>query len=98
MKKIIVILLAVLFLITGCNTNLNTPTKRVEEFFSKYQMLDATILSRLDKIVSNDLTLDDEEKEEYKELIKKQYQNLSYKITDEKVEKESAKVYVEIEV
>ena len=37
-------------------------------------------------------------KEKYKDLLEKQYQNLSYKIKDEEIEKDTATVVVEIEV
>ena len=38
------------------------------------------------------------QKEEYREIIKKQYQNLSYKIKDETIDGDIANVEVEIEV
>ena len=36
MKKILVFFSIALELITGCSTNMNTPTAKVEEFLSKY--------------------------------------------------------------
>lgn len=96
MKKIILLVIG-LFLITGCNDMMNTPTRRVEEYLGKYQILDSTVLTQLDDVVdSSDYS--DEYKEEYKELMIKQYQNLSYKIKNEQTNGDNATVIVEIEV
>ena len=97
MKKIIYGLL-IIFFITGCNMDMNSPTKRVEEFFLKYQQLDSDVLTSLDNTVSNDNSMDDEQKKEYIELMKKQYQNMSYKIKDEDEKDNGAIIYVEVEV
>ena len=49
MKKIFVCLITILFItFTGCSTNINnTPTKKVEEFFNRYQTLDSKVISEL---------------------------------------------------
>jgi hypothetical protein len=101
MKKIIVFLLA-LFTVTGCscgNTKLtnDTPTKKVETFFSNYQTLNDDVLTQLDEVVDKE-DFTDEQKEEYKELIKKHYKNLTYEIKDEVIDGDNATVTVEIEV
>lgn len=98
MKKFILCILVLLFLLSGCTTTEYTPTKKVEEFMAKYQNLDSEVLSQLDKIVASDKSLTDNQKKDYMALMKRQYQNLSYKITDEKIEDDSANVIVEIEV
>lgn len=98
MKKIFLTIILFLVTITGCTTTTNTPTKRVEDFMSKYQALDSDVLSQLDRVVSNEATMGDDQKKEYTSLMKKQYQNLSYKIKDEKIEEETATVTVEVEV
>ena len=97
MKKKILMLAAALVLLTGCNDMMNTPTKRVEEYLGKYQILDSTVLTELDDVVDNS-NYSDEYKEEYKELMIKQYQNLSYKIKNEQTDGEVANVIVELEV
>ena len=96
MKKIFM-LLVVLLIITGCNDMMNTPTKRVEEYLGKYQILDSTVLTELDAVVDNS-SYSENYKKEYKELMIKQYQNLSYKIKNENVDGNQASVIVEIEV
>lgn len=98
MKKILLFLIAGLLLFTGCNNNMNTPTKKVEEFLGKYQSMDSEVLAQLDNVISNDSTMSDEQKKEYQALMEKQYQNLSYKIKDEEIDGDKATVDVEIEV
>lgn len=96
--KISVSLFLVLLLFTGCGNMANTPTKKVEEFLGKYQSMDSEVLAQLDKAVSTDASMSDEQKKSYRALMEKQYQNLSYKIKDENVTGDTATVDVEIEV
>lgn len=88
----------VLFFIVGCGNMMNTPTKKVEAFLSKYQTQDEKVLTQLDEVVDSAGTMTKEQKEKYRDLMKKQYQNLSYKIKDETEDGDSATVEVEIEV
>ena len=96
-KKIIIFGSILLLLFTGCTTN-NSPSKKVEEFMSKYQSMDSEVLTQLDSVVSSEATMSDEQKKEYKALMEKQYQNLSYKIKNENIDGDRATVDVEIEV
>lgn len=96
MRKILLLLVS-LILVTGCNDMMNTPTRRVEEYFGKYQILDSTVLTELDEVVDNS-DYSEDYKEEYKELMIKQYQNLSYKIKNEQTDGDNATVIVELEV
>lgn len=100
MKQIkkVLLMVIVLFLVVGCGNMMNTPTKKVEEFLSKYQTQDKTVLDQLDEVIDDAGTMVDDQKKEYRELMKKQYQNLSYKIKDETEDGTSATVQVEIEV
>ncbi len=97
MKKIIIGMLS-LFLLVGCGNMMNTPTKKVEEFLSKYQTMDDKVLSQLDEVIDTAGTMTKDQKEKYRELMKKQYKNLSYKIDDETEDGNHATVKVEIEV
>ena len=97
-KKIIVILSLLVMLVTGCGNNMSAPSEKVEEFLGRYQSMDSNILTQLDNVISNDETMDDTQKKDYKTLMEKQYQNLSYKIKDEKIDGDEAEVLVEIEV
>lgn len=101
MKKYGKIVLGFLFLlvvVAGCSNTMNTPTSKVEEFFSKYQNMDDDVATQLDQVLKDDTTMSDEQKEKYKALMEKQYQNLSYKIEDETINGDNATVDVEIKV
>lgn len=96
MKKIIYLLI-IIFLISGCNYNYNTPSKKVEDLLKKYQNLDEKILRELDYKVDN-YYLNNDQKVKYKGIIEKQYSNLDYEIINEIIDGNEAKVNVEIEV
>ena len=102
MKKIISILLLLvgsILLITGCESNLmNTPTKKVETLFNNYITLDKKVLDDLDETMLSETIMTNEQKDEYREIMKKQYQNLAYEIKDETIDGDLATVEVEIEV
>lgn len=97
MKKIIVIVLGIL-LFTGCEDVMNTPTKRVEEFLGKYQTMDSEVIDDLESVLEANPYLNDESKKAYEKALKRQYQNLSYKVKDEIFNGSNATVEVEIEV
>ena len=98
-KKLVVFLSLLVMFVTGCgNDNMNTPTSKVEEFLGRYQSMDSEVLTQLDNVISNDTTMDDDQKKDYRTLMEKQYQNLSYKIKDEEIDGDEAEVLVEIEV
>ncbi len=98
MKKLLISLSLVIILLTGCGVKMNTPTAKVEEFFGKYQSMDSSVLAQLDSIISNDAMMNDEQKNDYKAIMEKQYQNISYKIKNEEINGETATVTAEIEV
>ena len=98
MKKVIIVLSLLVLFITGCGNTMNTPTDKVEEFLGKYQSMDSEVLTQLDKVISNDTSMSDEQKRDYQALMEKQYQNLSYKIKEEDIDGDEARVLVEIEV
>ena len=100
MKKIFLYLFVVLglFTLTGCNTMMNTPTKKVEKLLSMYQTKDEEVLKQLDDVLLTETILDTNLKDRYRELMKKQYGNLSYQIKNETIDGDTAIVEVEIEV
>lgn len=97
LRKVLLVIIA-LVIITGCGNMMNTPTKKVEEFLSKYQTQDKEVLDQLDTVIADAGNLTDTQKEEYRKLMKKQYQNLSYKIKSETEDGNNATVVAEIEV
>lgn len=100
MKKLskVLFVCAILFLVVGCGNMMNTPTKKVEDFLSKYQTMSEDVLSQLDTVIEEAGNFTEDQKEEYRDLMKKQYQNLSYKIKDETEDGDNATIEVEIEV
>ena len=91
------ILLLFVFLLVGCSYN-NTPSMAVESYLSRYQNLDRDVLNQLEVILDSNSNMTKKQKKEYKSLLQRQYQNLSYKITNEEVNNNKALVDVEIEV
>ena len=97
MKKILVFILSI-FLLTGCNNLMNTPTKIVENLLSKYQQQDTEVLTQLDDTLREETLLNNEQKDRYRNLMTKQYKNLAYTVKDETIDGKTAVVEVEIEV
>lgn len=101
MKKVGKVVLCFGFLLlflAGCSTTMNTPTSKVEEFLGKYQNMDDDVTVQLDQVLEEDNSMSDEQKEKYRSILEKQYQNLSYKIKNEDIHGDEATVDVEIEV
>ena len=97
MKKILLILFGLVFII-GCANLMNTPTKKVEYLLSKYQGNDEEVLKQLDETLLKDMVLTTEQKERYKNIMKRQYKDLTYTIKNEAIDGKTAVVEVEIEV
>lgn len=87
-----------LLFLAGCGNMANTPTQKVEEFLGKYQTMDEDVITQLKQVLSDDQTMNDEQKDKYRALMEKQYQNLSYKIENEDIDGDKATVDVEVEV
>ena len=98
MKKIFLAVIVSLFILTGCNNLMNTPTKKVELLLGKYQKLDDEVLTQLGDSLLADTVLTKEEKEKYKDLLERQYKNLTYTVKNEAIDGKTAMVEVEIEV
>lgn len=98
MKKIIGVLLLSLLILTGCKSSMNSPTNAVEKYLNKYQNLDGEVTTQLDNVISSDVSMSDEQKKDYKDLMLNQYRNLSYKVLNENVNGDEAEVEVELEV
>lgn len=47
MKKIILFII-ISFFVLDCDNLMNTPTKKVEEFFNKYQTIDNKVVEQLE--------------------------------------------------
>ena len=95
-NKFLIILLLGITILTGCQLS-NNPTSKTEAFLSDYQMLEDNIPINYTNLIK-DTNLTADEKEEYENLIKKQYRNLSYEIKEETIDGNNATVIVEIKV
>lgn len=99
MKKFLLVgsvMYVMLLIVSGCSLS-NTPTSKVEELFSKYQMLDNDITSEIDDLLNTE-SLTNEQSNRYRKIIESQYKNLSYEIKDETIDGDNAVVTVQIEV
>ena len=94
MKKVIILL--VVFLLTGCMMG-NSPTSLVENLFNKYQMLDNDIKDEINTMLESQ-NLSSDQIIRYRNLLERQYKNLSYEIKNEEIDGDKAVVTVEIEV
>ncbi|NLL44952.1 MAG: hypothetical protein GX247_04745 [Mollicutes bacterium] len=99
MKKFLS-LIGIIILLTGCDLSkmYNTPTKQAEMFLSKYQSLDKEVMDDLDYVIGGEINLNEEQRNKYRNIMKKHYQDLVYNIKDEEVNGDIATVIVEIEV
>lgn len=95
-KKIFLFLILLMFFITGCELS-NNPTSKVEELLGKYQKLDDSIAIIYGDL-SNEENLTNDQKDRYKKLIEKQYEDLSYEIKEEKIDGDNAVITTQIEV
>lgn len=88
----------IIFILVGCDLN-NTPTSKVEEKLSNYQMLDSSIdVNEKISFFANGDNLTDVQIEKYRKIIEKQYKTMSYNIKNETIDGDSAVVEVQIEV
>lgn len=97
MKKFLLSLLVII--LTGCSLNMgNTPSKKVEDYLNKYQTLDSEVLNDLESTLSLDTTITNNDRDKYREFMKKHYQDMKYEIKDETIDGDNATVEVEITV
>ncbi len=98
MKKLLIFLFAFILILTGCGKNeTNTPKGEVQKLFSDYTSLSSDVLIQLDSVMASE-NLTESQINIYKDVIKRQYKDLKYKITDEVVTNDKAVVTTEIEV
>ena len=96
MKKALCLLLVVM--LVGCDLFISSPTKRVEHFLNNYQSLNSEVISQLDYKIDNQELLTEDLKALYKDIMQRQYKDLTYVIKDEKIDGNKAIVTVEVEV
>lgn len=94
MKKIISLLVLVL-IISGCGNN--TARNAVESYMKKYKTLDSEVLVDMENTIKKE-NLSNEQEEKYRDILKKQYKDLSFEILEEEYDNEVSYVTVKIEV
>ena len=100
MKKFLKVFLVMFFAITlvGCSCMQMTARSRVEEFLDQYRNLSANVLGDLDEVVDAEADLNEEQKEKYRDVLKKQYSDLEYEIINENYDGDTAVVETKITV
>lgn len=94
MKKICSLILIVLFL-AGCGEN--SARGAVEGYLKKYKTLDSEVLVDLEEVVESE-DLNEKQKEKYRDILKKQYKDLSYEIVEEEYDNDLDYITVKITV
>lgn len=84
-------------LLSGCSMD-NTPTGKVENFLDNYKNHDDNVIEQLGDMVNMDGLMDEAQKSTYTDIMKKQYEDLSYEIKNEVIDGDTATVTAEIEV
>lgn len=99
MKKILLIFGVLLsaLTITGCSFGNNTAKGAVEKFLDQYNNLSASVLTDLEEVITND-DFNDKQKDEYRDILKKQYSDLKYEIVEETYDGDTAVVTTKITV
>lgn len=99
MKKIYKLLLVVgiCLVLAGCGCMKKTAKGAVQDYLNQYKNLSSNVISSMDDVV-NDENLTDSQKEKYRDILKRQYQDLKYEIVNEKYDGDNATVEVKITV
>jgi len=96
MKKIIVAICLVLVMCT-CGCGKMTAKKAVIDYLDNYRNYSDDVKSNVEKVME-DLSLTDSQRETYQKIFKNQYQNMTYKVLDEKYDGDNCDVLVRITV
>ncbi|MFI3260377.1 MAG: hypothetical protein R3Y13_01515 [bacterium] len=98
-KNIKKTLLSILLLIciVGC-TSIQTASSVVEDYLSSYQNLEYQILVDMETVINSEDLLTDDQKQIYREILKKQYSDLYYEVIYERYNNDEAIVGVNITV
>lgn len=97
MKRLVLVILSI-FLLIGCScTLMDTPTKKTEEYLNNYKNLDDDVLSDLNLSAEAE-GLSTENTDLYKNVLKRQYQDLKYVVEKEEVDGDEATVTVKATV
>lgn len=96
MKKLL-IFLTCLVCAVGCSCNNDKASDAVEKYLNDYKGLSDNVLADIDALVESE-DIDDDYKETYKEVMKRQYTDMIYTIENEAYDGDTAMVTVKITV
>ena len=99
MKKIgkLLTVVVVLLSLVGCGCMKKTAKGAVQDYLNQYKNLSSNVINDMDTVINNE-NLTDNQKEKYRDILKKQYQDLKYDIVSEKYDGDNATVEVKIKV
>lgn len=101
MKKKILAIALVMFLsvtLVGCSCMKKTAKNAVEDFLNRYKNLSSAVITDLDQVVENEAGLTEAQKDQYRDILKKQYKDIKYEIVNETYDGDTAKVEAKITV
>ena len=90
MKKIILLIISIL--LVGCSLT-NTPSSRVSEYLDNYNTLSDDVIMDIETKVSNE-SLSNKNKDIYKKVLSRVYQDMKYEIKDESINGDKAIVCI----
>lgn len=97
MKKVLLILVVGLFLV-GCSCSNNTAKGAVKDFLDQYRNLSASVIEDMDNVIEKEENLNEEQKDQYRDILRKQYTDLTYEIISEEYNENTAIVETKITV
>lgn len=99
MKKVIkvVSVLLVLVSLVGCGCVKKNAKGAVIDYLNQYKNLSSNVIRDMESVIDSE-NLTDKQKEVYRDVLKKQYQDLKYDVKDEAYDGDSATVEVKIKV
>lgn len=96
-KKILLLSICLLMLLTTACSLGDTPTSAVERLLARYNNQDEEILVELDDYI-NDNNLTDDQNTKYREVYIRQFKDMKYEIKEELIDGDIAKVITQITV
>lgn len=99
MKKFLTIVMVMVLSVTlvGCSCTKKTAKGAVEDFLSQYKNLSSNVITDMDDVIGKE-NLTDTQKEKYRDILKKQYKDIKYVVTNENYDGDTALVDAKITV
>lgn len=95
MKKTIIALISIV-LFTGCSMAMKAEDV-VKEYLNNYKSLDSSVMDQIDDMIAKE-DLTDKQKNTYKEVLKRQYEDMTYEITSSNYRGDDATVSTKVTI